>query len=58
MSEGVIKSEELIPTELLQAGDVVKVIRGSKVPCDGEIVWGQGTCDEWSPPPPPLLLIS
>jgi Cu+-exporting ATPase len=45
-SDGVIKSEELVPIELLQEGDVIKVIRGGKVPCDGEVVWGHGTVDE------------
>lgn len=35
-----------IPTALLHTGDVVKVMPGARVPCDGEVVSGTSHADE------------
>ncbi|CAG8503696.1 18858_t:CDS:2 [Gigaspora rosea] len=38
--------EKTIPTELLQVGDIVKVIPGDKIPADGILLSGESTVDE------------
>ena len=41
-----VKEEREIDTNLLSAGDIIKIIRGAKVPADGIIVVGQASLDE------------
>ena len=43
---GTVKEEREIDTSLLSVGDVVKIIRGGKVPADGIIVMGQASLNE------------
>ncbi|CAG8546337.1 16943_t:CDS:1 [Cetraspora pellucida] len=43
---GVTIEERSIPTELLQVGDIVKIIPGDKIPADGIVLSGQSTVDE------------
>lgn len=43
---GQVKEEKEIDMSLLSVGDVVKIIRGAKVPADGIIIVGQGTLNE------------
>ncbi|KDO24291.1 hypothetical protein SPRG_09928 [Saprolegnia parasitica CBS 223.65] len=39
-------SEEVVPIELVQRGDILKVVRGGNVPADGVITEGEGRLDE------------
>ncbi|CAI5704342.1 unnamed protein product [Peronospora effusa] len=41
-----IREERIVPIELVQRGDTLKVVRGSSVPADGVIVYGEGRIDE------------
>ncbi|CAG8525651.1 18316_t:CDS:2 [Racocetra fulgida] len=43
---GVTLEERTIPTELLQVGDIVKIIPGDKIPADGIVLSGRSTVDE------------
>ncbi|KAK4703623.1 P-type Cu+ transporter, partial [Phenoliferia sp. Uapishka_3] len=38
--------EKKIPTELIQVGDVVKIVPGDKIPADGNVISGESTVDE------------
>lgn len=44
--ESKIREEKIVPIELVQRGDVLKVVRGSSVPADGVVVYGEGRVDE------------
>ncbi|KAG0221842.1 hypothetical protein BGX31_009510, partial [Mortierella sp. GBA43] len=39
-------SEKQIPSELIQRGDIIKIIPGDKIPTDGVVVHGESTVDE------------
>uniref|UniRef100_A0AAV1UHH1 HMA domain-containing protein n=1 Tax=Peronospora matthiolae TaxID=2874970 RepID=A0AAV1UHH1_9STRA len=41
-----IREERIVPIELVQRGDILKVVRGSSIPADGVIVYGDGRIDE------------
>ncbi len=38
--------EKFVPLEEIQAGDKIKVRSGEKIPLDGEVLFGEGACDE------------
>ncbi|GMF20680.1 unnamed protein product [Phytophthora lilii] len=41
-----VLEEKVVPIELVQRGDILKVIRGSSIPTDGIVVYGEGRVDE------------
>ncbi|OWY94640.1 Copper-transporting ATPase, partial [Phytophthora megakarya] len=41
-----IREEKIVPIELVQRGDILKVVRGSSIPTDGVIVYGEARVDE------------
>ncbi|KAF9406114.1 hypothetical protein BGZ94_003240 [Podila epigama] len=43
---GAKVSEKSIPSELIQKGDIIKIVPGDKIPTDGVVVSGQSTVDE------------
>lgn len=43
---GQITSEKRIPTELIQLGDLVKIVPGDKIPADGIVYSGTSSVDE------------
>ena len=42
----VCRIEKKVPTELIQVGDIVKIVPGDKVPADGNVIKGESTVDE------------
>ncbi|KAL9255837.1 putative copper-transporting ATPase HMA5 [Drosera capensis] len=44
--EGIVVGEQEIDSRLIQKNDILKVIPGAKVACDGFVVWGQSHVNE------------
>ncbi|CAG8707013.1 10192_t:CDS:1, partial [Acaulospora morrowiae] len=43
---GEITGEKKIPTELIQVGDIVRIVPGDKIPADGTVISGSSSVDE------------
>ncbi|KAJ0411723.1 hypothetical protein ATCC90586_002107 [Pythium insidiosum] len=41
-----VVEEKVVAIELVQRGDILKVVRGSSIPADGIVVYGEGRVDE------------
>ncbi|KAI3468749.1 hypothetical protein Pfo_025412 [Paulownia fortunei] len=44
--EGNVLNEEEIDSRVIQKNDVLKIVPGAKVPCDGFVIWGQSHVNE------------
>ncbi|XP_055821491.1 probable copper-transporting ATPase HMA5 [Solanum dulcamara] len=44
--EGNVVKEEEIDSQLIQKNDVIKILPGAKVACDGFVIWGQSHINE------------